>query len=176
MDKHKKDKKQGVKYLFILITILISSCTSTRKNIELNIENIPVKDCAKYTFQYSDDKKNPNDVDSVIIYGNVRICATDKIAPFAQITVKEENTLKKIDYKTDEKGRYYLKLKSGYYTISVFTSGGHLDIPLTYFGDYGNKLELDMYLRSHPVHIHEMNDKKLRKEVEELKEKTTQRK
>jgi len=59
----------------------------------------------------------------------------------------------------------------GRYIIKVLAISGQLETPITYLGDGGNFLRMDLYLSTHVVLINELNDPKLRRELRRLREK-----
>jgi len=99
----------------------------------------------------------------------MRICATNAIVPFTEISVLNDGTSEEIKVVSDRKGRFSFKLIPGYYTIKVLAISGQLETPMTYLGDGGNFLRMDLYLATHEVLINEMRDPRLRKELKKLR-------
>lgn len=162
--KFKKVRKQAVNAIVLLCIFLMSSCKNT-KNFSSKKQE---ENCIKYTLNYS-EKIDSLTQDTVFIHGITRECSSNKILKGVDITIYDENKKEIKNVSSDINGKFSFKIKLGYYYIIAYRSGNHLQTPITYFGDSGNILEMNMYLASHPVLIYEINDPKLGKEIEKLK-------
>jgi len=166
-----KKKKQVVKFFLVFIAgCATSSCGAVKKDTGALVKHNPERNCIKYTLNYATDNRNiERTLDTLFVWGTTRVCATNTVMPFVEIIVLDDDASTETKTISDRKGQFSFKLRHGFYSITADAPTAQLEIPVTYLGHDGNVLNMDLYLATHEVLINEMDDPKLRKEIEELK-------
>lgn len=167
MESLKKVKKLVV-ISTLLLTVISNSC-NTRKYHKGPSTSFDSKNCIKYTLFYKEKASLISEDALLIVSGRTHVCSTKKIISGVEIKVYNSNKKELIKISSDKNGYFSFKIKPGYYSLTARTSGNTLTIPESYFGDFGNFLEMNMYLSSYPVLINELNDPTLSKEIDKLK-------
>lgn len=166
-NKNKKVKKLAISLLYLTFIFITNSCIINRYQKQPN-SDFDSRNCVKYTLFYK-EKMNGISGDSLLVTGKTQVCASKKILRWVDIVVYDDSKKEIINISSDEKGNFSFKIKSGYYSLRASCVGYDLQIPKSYFGDFGNALKMNMFLSSHPVMTQEINDPTLSKEIDKLK-------
>lgn len=166
-----KKAKSSIVISFVLLVLIgiISSCNSLKYH-KVSDSYSGCKNCIKYTFNYK-TKIDSLTQDTVFVSGTTRSCLSNRIIHDVEITVYNELKEEVAKVSSNKNGKYSFKVVSGYYYLIAHSSPNSLILPITYFGDFGNILEMNLYLASAPILADGIYDPKLRKEVEQLKKK-----
>jgi hypothetical protein len=148
--KIKKEKMEVVKLkkkigLLILLMIFLSGCSLFNKQ---NRDNF---DCARYTISHNLKFARTSTSGNIVnLQGVTRFCDDGSIAKATFIRIINEKDSIILYAKSDDKGRYKLKLQSGAYKISAVNPGGGIvETSFIDFGFYSMSTNINLYMQ-HP--------------------------
>ncbi len=146
--------------LGIITTLfLLSSCATKEQRVKNRMakmlvsedpivkdqENVWKNNCSGYTFNYTD--KFPEEMDTVTVYGKVRICSTGKTPYKTTISFFDKNGTLAKKIEVDKSGKYQVRLKEGHYDrIVAVAFGASIIIPSISLGEVGSSMNIDLKL------------------------------
>ncbi|MFI5451109.1 hypothetical protein ACHMWN_03040 [Pedobacter sp. UC225_61] len=143
----------------ILFLLFLSSCSLFNKRASENF------DCARYTILHDlKFARKSSREDTVRVSGITRYCDYNSIAKASFIRVIDERDSILFYVKSDNNGKYRLKLKSGAFRISAINpAGGIVETSLIDFGLSSMSTNINLYMQHPNAFIDKMEDPRTRK-------------
>jgi len=168
---HKRGKKRIVSFFLLLSAGFITSCgIMNREPRSLIMKHDPGKNCVKYALNYTTDERIAERTrDTLFVRGRMRICATNAIVPFTEISVLNDGTSEEIKVVSDRKGRFFVQTDPQVLYHKGFGYFGPIGNTHDLFGRWRQFSRYGLYLATHEVLINEMREPRLRKELKKLR-------